>query len=124
MTDPTPDSVTERKRWLADQYADALEMIAKGTRNRDDIASELLAACQPGERIETRPGADGKMQGVRIQAPSMTFNAALAKKILTPDQYASICEPKPSAKLASDMLANVVVDMCRKPTANPTVHLL
>lgn len=122
-TDP-PDPARDRLLWLADQYAEAQELISKGERRTKEVASELISLCQPGDRIQTRVGADGKPQGVRIQKPSMVWNANQAVRTLTPQQLASISEPKVSATLAKQYLPGALVDMCKLPQANPTVHLL
>ena len=46
--------------------------------------------------------------------PTVRFDAATAKKVLSPDMYARICEQKPSATLAKSVLRGYEYEDCQR----------
>lgn len=113
------DSTKARRDQLVNDYLDAKANTEKYAIIIDQLAEQIIREIPVGERHEVLPGV-----GVRVQAPAMTFDAEVAHQHLTPEQYASICEAKPSAKLAAKMLPGVLVDQCKKPGTKPTVRQL
>jgi hypothetical protein len=86
---------------------------------RDEAAEAVLGAMAAGESYETEPGV-----GVRVQAPSRRFDPALARQLLPPDLYASICVSVPDVKLAEARLPGDLVDQCRRQTGRPSLRVL
>jgi hypothetical protein len=111
------DSRTTKLDQLVDQWLDAKAGIDKYEDILRQAQEELVRELGVGGRHETAPGV-----GVRVQAPAMTFNADKARSVLTPDQYASICEPVPSIKLAAQRLPGVLLDACKVPGTKPSVR--
>lgn len=111
------DSRKAKLDQLVDQWLDAKSGIDKYNDILKQVQDELVRELGPGGRHETVPGV-----GVRVQAPAMTFNAEKARTVLTPDQYASICEPVPNLKLAVDRLPGALLDLCKVPGTKPSVR--
>jgi hypothetical protein len=111
------DSRKARLDQLADQYLDAKAGIDKYGNILQQTGEQLVRELGIGGRHETVPGV-----GVRVQAPSMMFSAAKAREVLTPDQYAAICEPVPSLKLAAQLLPGALLDQCKVPGNKPSVR--
>lgn len=88
-------------------------------RARDEAAEAVLGAMAAGETYELAPG-----EGVRVQPPNRRFDPALARRVLTPEQYASICEPVPNVKLAEARLPGDLVDQCRQQSGRPSLRAL
>lgn len=92
--------------------------VKEATTERDTIAGLLLERLKVGERVELKPGV-----GVRVQAPAAVFNPALAHALLSPDDYSSICETKPSASLARKKLTGEQFALCQvKGNSGPSVR--
>jgi len=117
MSNVNIDSRKARLDQLVDRWLDAKSGLDKYGDILKQAQEQLIAELGVGGRHETVPGV-----GVRVQAPAMTFSAAKAREILTPDQYRAICEPVPSLKLAVQMLPGALLDACKIPGHNPSVR--
>jgi hypothetical protein len=113
------DSSKARRDHLVEEWLTAKEGADKHKRIADEAAEALIKELGIGGRHELLPGV-----GVKVQGPSMRFEDDLAREVLTPEQYASICEPKASSTLAAKMLPGVLVDQCKKPGTKPSVRPL
>ena len=104
---------TARLDQLAGERLDLLASIEKTKQRLADVDALLtyeLGEVEGGRHELTyAPG-----QGVKLVAPSKRFNADLARAVLSPAQYSSVCVPTPNATLARQLLPGAVVDMCCK----------
>lgn len=63
-----------------------------------------------------------RLGGILVSAGARRFDPDRAREKLTPEQYAAICEPVPSLKLAEKWLPGGLVDQLYKPSASPVVR--
>lgn len=112
------DSTKARLDQLVNDYLDAKAAAEKAADTIKQRGEQIIQALPVGGRHEVVPGV-----GVRVQAPSMVFNADLARTVLTPEQYLTICESKPTATRFK-FLPGALVDQCRVPGTKPSVWVL
>lgn len=121
MSEPNPptDEARKRRDQLVNDWLDAKSAAEKHTVIAKQLAEALIREVGIGNSHEIMPGV-----GVRVQAPAKTLNADLARSILSPEQYASICEPTPSAAKAQQLLPGAVLDLIRTSGSRPSVRAL
>lgn len=114
------DSAATRLDKLVLEYLNAKNSLEKWEKRIEDLEETLIRELGVGGRHQI--GTDG--EGVRIQAPVRMFKAEKAREALTEQQYASICELKPTSAKATEMLPGVLVDQCKAAVGAPSVHPL
>lgn len=79
----------------AEEWLQAKAELEKLSTRVDELADELRAAMQPGDRVELPNGIS-----VGIRPGATRFDPRKAQQRLTPEQLATISEPRPVAELA------------------------
>ena len=92
--------------------------ISKLVQNEKLLAEQLKALKEERAALEHSLGLDtGSYNAgdfiVDVQ-PQVRFDAATAKKVLSSEDYARICEQKPSATLAKSVLRGYEYEDCQK----------
>lgn len=118
------DSTKARRDAIVKEYLNAQNSREKWDRRIKELAEEIVDELGVGGRHEL-DGTDG--EGVRVQAPTRTFDDETARKALTADQYNRITEPQPpkaSLEKATKEFPGHLVEQCKKSTNKPTVQPL
>ena len=104
---------------LVNEWLDAKAALDKWGTIADEVAEQIIAKLGVGGRHEIMDGI-----GVRVQGPSNRFDPKKAAEVLDANQYAAICEAKPSATLAKKMLPGVLVEQLTTASGKPSVRAL